>query len=328
MNESSVTVAEAPHSGTAPPPQRRELLGNARDRWNRYWFASAPGYSLAAFRILFGVYLFCYFLSFAPKVNVLFSTEGIYIPYLVGDIALPPIWATSLYVFSLAVLVAIIVGFKTRLAVPLFLCLYLYFYFLNLAVKNTAYDRLNLIFLGILCFAELDRVWALHRSGKNEGPMVSVWPIRLICLQICLLYFGAGQWKLGNPQWHTGEMMRQTLIGSWGTPLGFWFVNLNPPAWFFTGLTWSVIAFELVMPFALTMRKLQPYAFAIGVSFHIAIGAFLNIPEFLNCVAAYVLFVRPEDVQRWGDRAVRCVRRLVPLQCQSDERDTQERRCG
>src|SRR5262245_50074792 len=65
--------------------------------WNQFWFAEVSGHSLAAFRISFGIYLLGYFGSFAPNVNLIFSSDGITIPYLIPDWSLPPVLCTALY---------------------------------------------------------------------------------------------------------------------------------------------------------------------------------------------------------------------------------------
>ena len=95
---------------------------------------------------------------------------------------------------------------------------YLYFFLLNLAVNDTAYDRLNLIFLATACFAELDWAWALaptftKRPGQSR--LVTPWAAQLIRLQLCFLYLGAGLWKLNSPHWHENQMMYWTLAGPW-----------------------------------------------------------------------------------------------------------------
>ncbi|EEF60806.1 HTTM domain protein [Pedosphaera parvula Ellin514] len=275
-----------------------------RSAWNHFWFRNVPPHSLAAFRILFGLYLLAYFLAFAPNVELLFSNHGVYAPYLLPDLGLPVFWAWLLYLFTLLVIFGFTLGYKTLFLTPLVLLLYFYYFTLNFATNNTSFDRLNLILLVILCFARLDGAWALGKRavpGKGREPGVSIWAIRLITIQMSFLYFGAGFWKLISPYWHTGEMMHWTLIGPWGTPLAFSFVRLNPPAGLFTLLTWSVILLELTMPLMLFNKRLQVYAFAAGFLFHLSIAVLLNIPEFMNCVCAYVLFVNPAMVQRYGN---------------------------
>src|SRR6267154_3248942 len=163
--------------------------------WSNFWFREVPPYSLAAYRILFGLYLLIYFLRFAPNVEIMFSNRGVYTPFLLPDLGLPVFWAWAVYLGTLLVIGAFTLGFKTRIVTPLMLTLFLYYYFLNLAVNNTAFDRLNIIFLVILCFAELDGAWSIQVRRLDAGrkkKSVSIWPIRMITIQIILLYFGAG----------------------------------------------------------------------------------------------------------------------------------------
>ena len=191
-------------------------LAKIRTAWDAFWFRKVPPHSLAAFRILFGLYLLAYFLRFAPNVELSFSNHGVYAPFLVPEAGLPPFWAWTLYLVTLLVITAFILGFQTTFATPVLLGFFLYYYFLNFAVRDTAFDRLNLIFLATLCFAQLDRAWSLgggRRARQDQDGLVSIWPIRIITLQIAFLYFGAGFWKLVSPPWHSGAMLRWTLAG-------------------------------------------------------------------------------------------------------------------
>jgi hypothetical protein len=88
-------------------------------------------------------------------------------------------------------------------------------------------------------------------------------------------------------------------MGPWRTPLAFWLFRLELPSGFYDGLTWSVMIFELCMPFVLIIPRVRGYAMILGCIFHVGIAALLNIPEFMNCVAAYVLFVHPGRVRAW-----------------------------
>jgi hypothetical protein len=261
----------------------------------------------ALVRILFGLYLLCYFLSCAPKVNLMFSSRGITIPYLMPDWALPPVLCTGLYLLTLGVICAFIAGYRTQYITPLLLGLFLYFYFLNLSVNNTAYDRLSIIFMCILCFARLDAVWRFfgRRSDAEPiSPMVSAWPIRMITLQVSLLYFGAGLWKAISPAWRTGDMLYYTFMGPWGSPLALWLVQLELPRVCWTLMIWSVVAWELFMPVGLNVRRFCKASIVIGIAFHVGNWVFINVPEFLNCIAAYVLFLEPQEVRDWGNRSL------------------------
>ncbi len=283
------------------------------DRWHAWWFGDADPYRLAAFRVLFGAYLFCYFVELLPHVDLTFSTRGVYVPYLIPDLAMPPLLATLVYLAFLGSIAAFTVGYRTRLATPLVFTGYLYFYFLNLAVKNTSYDRLNLIFLLVLCLAPADGAWSVSRPRPERGAAARGWAVRLIGLQVALLYFGAGLWKLTAPPWHDPEMLRMTLAGTWGTPLGIAAAGAIP-LWLFGVLNWSVIGLELAMPLLLVVRRTRTAAFAAGFAFHLANWIFLGLPEFMNVVTTYVVFADPRAVRAWGDRLLLgASRRLAAL---------------
>ena len=76
----------------------------------------APGYSIAGFRILFGLYFLGYLLAFAPKLTVAFSSAGMTVPYLIPDWSLPPFGCALVYGLMVLFNCALILGYRTRLA--------------------------------------------------------------------------------------------------------------------------------------------------------------------------------------------------------------------
>ncbi|MBI3417735.1 MAG: HTTM domain-containing protein [Verrucomicrobia bacterium] len=210
-----------------------------------------------------------------------------------------------LYALWMLFTVAFTLGYRTSWATPMLLLFYGYFYLLNLAVKDTAYDRLNLILLTTACFGRLDSIWAarptLSTTPDTDFP-INNWVARMIRLQICFLYFGAGLWKFSAPAWQGHEMMRWTLLGAWGTPLAFRLAALNLPNIFYFGLGWSVIIFELIAPFTLNFRSTSKATMIAGTAFHVGVALLLNIPEFFNCIATYALFWPPEELAAFGHR--------------------------
>ena len=267
-------------------------------RFIEHWFGRTEPYPIAAFRILFGVYLLAYFGSFAPHVVLSFSSSGVYVPYGIADFAPTALAACILYGVTVLAIVGFILGVATRVLTPALLVLYVHHFLLNLAVKDTAYDRLNLILLFILCFADLEGAWAL---GAIRRRAVSAWATRMVALQIALLYLGSGLWKLTNPYWHEGAMLKMTLAGPWGTELAFALLGLDLTDRAYGLLVWSVIGIELALPFLLYSRRLRPAGIALGVLFHLANAFLLSLPEFLSCVTAYVVFASPDTVRRAGD---------------------------
>lgn len=273
--------------------------------FGNYWFESISPYPLAAFRILFGVYLFCYFAQFIFRVEMLFSSNGVYVPFAMPDYAPAPLLAWLIYLLTLGLCALFILGFRTRIITPFLLLYYLYHYFLNLSLPNYSYDKINMQFLFLLCFAELDLVWSLSPSRKVVGtlePTTPAWATRFIVLQVFFQYFGSGLWKLFNPVWHSGSIISLTYAGPWGTDLAFAVLQLGLADWFYDVVTWGVILFELVFGFVLYSRKFQRFAIVLGILFHLHNWAFLQIFEFFSLVSAYVLFIEGAEVKRLGER--------------------------
>ena len=277
--------------------------------WNLYWFGPISAYPLALFRIFLGIYLLWYFLTYVRVITLVFSRDGIYMPFLIPDIAPSPAVATLIYASTLVCILVFMLGYRTRIFTPLVLVGFFYHYLLNIAVQCTSYDRLIIGVLIILCFAELDRVWSLSARSRphdnDADPVITAWAQRFICVLVSFIYFGMSIFKIYDFKWCTGYMLETNLNCEWATPLAFWVVNLDFPPVFYTGLSWAAIILEFVLSIGLWIRRFQAYIFFAGFLFHLFIAAFLNIPEFLFLPTSYVLYMDPDRVRRWGDAAWR-----------------------
>ena len=67
------------------------------ESWERFWTARDQGHSLALFRILLGIYLFFYFLRYAFQTTAVFSSHAVLTPFVIPDIAPPPLIALLIY---------------------------------------------------------------------------------------------------------------------------------------------------------------------------------------------------------------------------------------
>lgn len=258
--------------------------------WDRYWFAPTSAVPVAAFRVLLGGFLVSYFLTMALDVTLLFSNEGVYMPWLLPDYGPPPIVAWLIYLLTLASMTAFTLGYRTPISTPLTLALFLYHYFLQLAVKHSTFERLIIEWLVLFCFVE---------SGL---PTVAAWMGRLIRFQTIMLYLGAGLWKAANPHWRSGVLLHATLQGMWSTDIGFWLVRTIPAGDSWATVSQIVIIGEILVGVFFCVRRLYPLAIISGIAFHLGNVIFMSIPEFLICITPYVFFIEPTTLQRWGDR--------------------------
>lgn len=298
---------------TPPRPRRRRGVRSragshrprdgALQRWNEFWFARDDPYRVAAFRILLGAYLVVYLGTFAPHAALLFSNQGVYVPYLVPDYAPAPGIALALFALWWLCALALLIGFRTRLTIPLLIVLFVYHYFLALAVKHSTFERLIVIYLLALWPSRPDAVWAVSQPAAADQAYVPRFAGRLVRFQTIALYFGAGLWKAVNPLWHTGTLLRSTMQSIWATPLAFWIVRQELPEVVWTAASYSVIGGEMLIGVLLALRRTRLFGLLLGTSFHVINSVILSIPEFLVCLAPYPLFL-PEAWLRRLDALV------------------------
>lgn len=294
---------------TPPRSLGSAIVTSIAGTWNRFWFRPTSAFPLAAFRILFSVYLLAYFGAYLPHVEIMYSSTGVYTPYALPDYAPPPPFAWAIYMVLMGVIVLFGLGLRARLTTPLLLMLFLYHYFLNLAEKHSSFDRLIIVFLVALCVGEPARVWSLDaRRRPPSDPKVSAFAGRLVMVQLVVLYVGAGLWKAFNPAWQQGDMLRNTFHGMWASSLGFW-LAAELPAWSWPWLTRGAYVFEILLGLALVFRRTRVWGVLAGTLFHTFNWAALAIPEFMVCVAAYPLFLPSQWTRRLGEKLGRLVRR-------------------
>jgi hypothetical protein len=277
---------------------------------SRFFFAPAGGQRIAAFRILFALYLLGYLGAMAPHVELLFSQQGVYTPYLVPDYAPSPAVAWLLFLAMPGCALLLLVGYRSELAARVLLALFLYHYFLELAVKESSFERLIAIDLLVLCFADSGRVWGFDARRAGGTPLV--WAERVLMAQTVFLYSGSGLWKLLNPAWHSGALLRSTLQSMWATSLGFALVRAGSSERSWTLFSWSIIALELALGVLLCVRRTRPLGLVLGTAFHLANCFVLVVPEFLVALTPYPVFVQPSTLERLGQRVARAARRLSP----------------
>jgi hypothetical protein len=233
----------------------------------------------------------------------------VYVPYLLPDYAPAPAVAWLVFGAMLAATLALTAGYRTAVSAPLVLGLFLYHYFLQIAVKQSSFDRLIAIYLIALCFADSGR--ALGLDARRPGGQPTRWAERIVQIQTVSLYLGAALWKFVNPAWHSGELLRSNLLGMWATPLAFELVRLDFAQRTWATLSLSVIALEAAIGVLLLVPRARTLGLLLGIGFHLGNCVVLVIPEFLVAVAAYPAFMREPTLARVATAATTAVARIT-----------------
>jgi hypothetical protein len=146
------------------------------------------------------------------------------------------------------------------------------------------------------------------RPVRIEGEAVSTlrqsaWPIRIIQATLMIQYGTAGMCKLLHGDWlETPYVLYTHSVGIYRTAAAAWLIHFLPHrAWPIIG--YSALAFEVLAPVLLLIRKLRPVAFVWGWGFQLVIALMMKdlIYFSLQMMSFYLLFLPEAWVVRWEE---------------------------
>ncbi len=148
----------------------------------------------------------------------------------------------------------------------------------------------------------VDRLIRLWKGKEPSGPvLVSLWPQRLICYNVALIYFTTvwlksfgGLWKNGTATWYPARLNE---FHRFPVPD---FMN-NIPMVYVT--TYGTLVTELSLATLVFFKPFRKYALLGGIMMHAFIEYSMNIPLFSYLMAAmYICFYEGEEVSGWFER--------------------------
>jgi hypothetical protein len=296
------------------------------NRWERFWFEDVPSEAVAVVRLAIGTAGLISLVGFIP-VETFWSPDGIApVPepgglrsYLLesGFSA----WGAWLIFGVLAVsFTCMILGLFTSVAVAS--C------FLG-SVFQTHWNPLPLtsghtVLVAVLfcliwsdCGARLSLDgWRRQQRSVRDRARQPIWPLRLIQIQVAIVYLTSGLFKLLAPAWRSGAAVHYaTGHNVYGR---VFHVYAWPPSldWTLTLLTYATLLWELSFPLLLVHRTTRGAALAAGVAIHGGIWATMEIGPFSwMMIATYSAFLDPHalaSVRRYPKiRNERAVSRAV-----------------
>ena len=115
---------------------------------------------------------------------------------------------------------------------------------------------------------------------------------RLACLiQLAIVYFTAGVYKASGTQWLEGSALYYTAhIEHFSSP---WMREFFTNNFFLSkALTWFGLAYQLLFPLFLFIKKGRWIFLALGIAFHLFIGMFMHLWDFATAMMlCYVLLI-------------------------------------
>jgi hypothetical protein len=282
--------------------------------WERFWFEPASVATVAVVRIAFGLVAFGWTASLAPDLMSFFGRRGI-LPtqpsnrFWIGVLSpSAPDWAVYLtWALLLVAAACLVIGYHSRLASILVFIGILSFERRNPFIFNAG-DVLvrNLAFYVMLAptgaALSLD-AWRRARDKLWEFPKRAPWAMRLIQIQLSVVYFATVWAKVRGNDWNDGTAVSYALrlddLERFHVPM---FISTNQVV---SNLaTFGTLALELSIAILVWNRKVRPWVLAGGVAMHLAIALNIMIGFFTMAMfTAYLAFVPPETTERilaWG----------------------------
>jgi uncharacterized membrane protein YphA (DoxX/SURF4 family) len=261
--------------------------------WNEFWFRPQSTSTLALLRIVVGTITVVWTLVLAPDFDNFFGPDGV---------ATGPRLAPLLAGLLLVAAICLTVGFRTRLAAVTVLFCLLVLYHVNSLVWNTGDTLLRhlLLFLALSPAGAAVSVDSARRGrGRQwEFPLRPPWALRLVQVQVALMYVVSFTSKLKGSSWRGGTAVSYVLRIVPDQRFALPTAITSSVTWAHV-FTWGTLAVEGAIPLLVWNRRTRPFVLAAGAALHLSIDLTLRTGFFTWIVlASYVSFVPPETAER------------------------------
>ncbi|MGE3620708.1 MAG: HTTM domain-containing protein [Acidimicrobiia bacterium] len=286
-----------------------------RAGWNAFWFTPRSTLPLAFLRIAFGLLVAVWAFSLRGDVAWFFGPDGIQPsqPDRPGVLALlrhlNTTWAAYVFVVGVGLAgLALAVGLRSKVAGWVVFVGLVSLQYRNPYVVNGGdlLMRLVAVYVALAptgAALSYDR-WRRHRADFWQAPERPLWAVRLLQVQVCVMYFDSVWEKIVGETWRRGTAVGFALANDaltrsdavdWITGTG-WLDNL---------LTWATLVLELALVFLVWNRRLRPWVLLGGVALHLGIEIGMPLGFFpLVVMVSYLSFVPVE----WAEKVLAPVR--------------------
>lgn len=296
--------------------------------WNAFWFRPVSARPLGAFRVVVGLLALTHLGLLSFELDHWLTDRGL----LRGDEARvfagplrpsPLQWVqdpVSVRVFVAATAAAAVlftVGWRTRVMSVLLYAGLLSIHHRNIAT-NCGPDILLLLMVFYLMLSPCGAAYSLdarrvaRKRGTEAEPLIVPWAMRLIQLQMCLIYFDTAVLKCNGSTWLGGTALHFVLNNAEFSRFDVSALCQYPVV--VNLLTHGGLFIEFALVFLLWFRPTRVWAAAAGLLLHAGVLVIINVPLFGELMTAcYLTFLAPDELDallravnpfRWPRRPV------------------------
>jgi len=203
----------------------------------------------------------------------------------------------------LAATILMLIGWRPRWAALIAWVISISLLNLNYYLHNSG-DRIRNIILFYLMLTPCGAAWSLdnciqRKPRGHKGPVyISPWALRLLFVQMALIYFFNGFYKLMGADWRDGDVLHFVLGNvQWAR----WSITDLPVPYGVTRvLTWLILIWEIGFPLFVSMRPIRNMTLWFGVLLHLGMAISLQLgmfPFYMLC-----LYLPLVPWERWSKR--------------------------
>jgi hypothetical protein len=278
----------------------------AVNAWERFWFAPTPTSTLALVRIAYGLTMVAWTLSLAPDLEAFYGRSGLLpgaptfsgISWGVFQVADPDWLLWVVWAAMLVGALSVLVGLRPRLGALLIVIGIVSFDRRNPFLFNGGDGLVRIIAL-YLILAPSGEALSLDRRLRRdqpfwEFPRRAPWALRLMQIQLSIIYLSSVWEKLQGSAWPRGNALSYALrlddLQRFPVP----HLLSDVPA-IVALLTWGTLLVEFGCGTLIWVRRVRPWVIVVGVLFHVGIAYSLRVGFFsAGMIVLYLTFVSPE----------------------------------
>lgn len=277
--------------------------------WDRFWFGALDPLPLGVFRVALGIMIFLMYLALGPTWEAYFGAEGI-------SAGLPPdplsvfYWTDGLvplrafWWLGVAASVTFTLGLWSRPST-----IVLYVLETSMAHRSpiavNGEDLLMRMLLFYACFAPVGSALSLDRHRLAGDPAPRIWPVRLMQINLALIYVFAAVAKLvSDPAWLGGDYMYWVLADD---DLSRWpFPGLSARLWVSAPMTYAALLVEGLFPILVWFERTRGIAVVAAMAFQVAVALIVRGVTFfsLTMACSLLIFLPGEDLRAWAGRVL------------------------
>jgi Vitamin K-dependent gamma-carboxylase len=278
--------------------------------WNRFLFGPISARPLGLFRIVFGLLILIYLAVMTVEFDLWYTGGGLLQGTEAREVGAPlrfsplqyvtdPVTPRIFYAVAVAAALGLTLGWRTRpMSIVLYVCM-LSFYHRNVS-SNGGPDAVPMILTFYMMFCPSGAAYSLdaRRETKRRGTpaeaLIVPWGVRLLQMQLCLIYFQSCFIKSGGATWVDGTATHYVLFNREFDWFNLEWMGAYPLL--VNMMTHGAMLIEFALAFWLWFRPTRRWVILGGILLHAGIRPVLNIPGFGEVMcAAYLTFLDADE---------------------------------